>query len=96
MVLGSVIKIYCMASVGSLTTPPNITWMKASPTPEPLNNDPAHIRIRTSSNVVSSSTTSVLTIDSFTTQDDGTYHCLASIGNDNETGDMMEFAGWSL
>ena len=93
MVLGSVILIYCTASDGSLTTPPDITWMKASPTPEPLNDDPAHIRIRTSSNLVSGNTTSVLTIDYFTTQDDGTYHCLGSIGNDTETSDMMELAG---
>ena len=94
MVLGSVVQIYCTASNESLTTPPDITWMKASPTPEPLNNDPAHIRIRTSSNVVSGSATSVLTIDFFTDQDDGTYHCLASIGNDNEASATMEFAGW--
>ena len=93
VVLGSVIQIYCTASDGSLTTTPDITWVKASPTPETLNDDPAHIRIRTSSNVVSGNTTSVLTIDFFTTQDDGTYYCLGSNRNDNETSNMMEFAG---
>ena len=94
VVLSSVIQVFCTASHVSLTTPPNITWMKANPTdPMPLASDPPHIRIRTSSDESTGRTSSVLTIDYFTTEDDGTYHCQASNGADTEMSTLMQFTG---
>ena len=69
---GSVIQLYCTAT-SSTTSPPTIAWMRDS---TELTNDPAHLRIRTSSSGTTSS--SVLTIDSFQDPDNGEYHCVAS------------------
>ena len=68
--------------------------MKASPTdPMPLGTDPPHIRIRTLSDDATGRTTSALTIDYFTSEDDGTYHCQASNGADTEMSTLIQFTG---
>ena len=70
----SVIQLYCTA-VSSATTLPTITWKKDGVT---LVNDPPHIRIRSSSSGMS--TTSLLVVDSFQASDNGSYVCQASDG----------------
>ena len=68
--LGTVIRARCTASSSSA---PVVTWFKDGSS---LLNDPPHIRIRTSTD--STEVTSVLTIDNFTTTDNGDYYCQAS------------------
>ena len=67
----SVIWLYCTAN----STAATITWTKDGVT---LVNDPAHIRIRSFSSEVS--TTSSLVVDNFQTSDNGGYVCLATDG----------------
>ena len=64
----SVIWLYCTAD----STTAAITWTKDGVT---LVNDPAHIRIRSSSSGMS--TTSSLVVDSFQSSDNGNYVCQA-------------------
>ena len=70
----SVIQLYCTA-VSSATTLPTITWTKDRVT---LVNDPPHIRIRSSSSGMS--TTSSLVVDRFQSSDNGSYVCQARDG----------------
>ena len=67
----SVIWLYCTANSATAT----ITWTKDGVT---LVNDPAHIRIRSSSSGMS--TTSSLVVDNFQTSDNGSYVCQARDG----------------
>ena len=67
----SVIWLYCTANSSNAT----ITWTKDGVT---LVNDPAHIRIRSSSSGMS--TTSSLVVDNFQTPDNGSYVCQARDG----------------
>ena len=67
----SVIWVYCTADSSNVT----ITWTKDG---ETLVNDPAHIRIRSSSSGMS--TTSSLVVDNFQTPDNGNYECQARDG----------------
>ena len=67
----SVIWLYCTANSVNAT----ITWTKDGVT---LVNDPAHIRIRSSSSGMS--TTSSLVVDNFQTSDNGSYVCQARDG----------------
>ena len=67
----SVIWLYCTAN----STTATITWTKDGVT---LVNDPAHIRIRSSSSGMS--TTSSLVVDNFQTPDNGDYVCQARDG----------------
>ena len=67
----SVIWLYCTADSANAT----ITWTKDGMT---LVNDPAHIRIRSSSSGMS--TTSSLVVNNFQTPDDGDYVCQARDG----------------
>ena len=67
----SVIWLYCTANSNTTT----ITWTKDGVT---LVNDPAHIRIRSSSSGMS--TTSSLVVDNFQTSDNGSYVCQARDG----------------
>ena len=67
----SVIWLYCTADSSNAT----ITWTKDG---ETLVNDPAHIRIRSSSSGMS--TTSSLVVDNFQTPDNGDYECQARDG----------------
>ena len=67
----SVIWLYCTANSANAT----ITWTKDGVT---LVNDPAHIRIRSSSSGIS--TTSSLVVDNFQTSDNGSYVCQARDG----------------
>jgi len=74
IVSGSVIQLYCSAT--SMTGTPNITWVNNRVN---LINNPPHIRIRSSSN--NTETISSLTIDYFTSEDDGNYVCHATDGS---------------
>ena len=67
----SVIWLYCTANSANVP----ITWTKDGVT---LVNDPAHIRIRSSSSEMS--TTSSLVVDNFQTPDNGSYECQARDG----------------
>ena len=67
----SVIWLYCTAN----STTATITWTKDGVT---LVNDPAHIRIRSSSSGMS--TISSLVVDNFQTSDNGSYVCQARDG----------------
>ena len=67
----SVIWLYCTADSSNAT----ITWTKDGVT---LVNDPAHIRIRSSSSGMS--TTSSLVVNNFRTSDNGNYVCQARDG----------------
>ena len=67
----SVIWLYCTANSANAI----ITWTKDG---ETLVNDPAHIRIRSSSSGMS--TTSSLVVDNFQTLDNGSYVCQARDG----------------
>ena len=67
----SVIWLYCTAN----STTATITWTKNG---ETLVNDPAHIRIRSSSSGMS--TTSSLVVDNFQSSDNGSYVCQARDG----------------
>ena len=75
IVSGSVIQLYCSAT--SMTGTPSITWVNNGVN---LVNNPPHIRIRSSSNNTMN-TTSSLTIDYFTSEDDGNYVCHATDGS---------------
>ena len=63
--------LYCTANSANAT----ITWTKDGVT---LVNDPAHIRIRSSSSGMS--TTSSLVVDNFLASDNGSYVCQARDG----------------
>ena len=67
--LGTVIRARCTASDSSA---PTVTWFRNGSS---LANDPPHIRIRSRSS--GSEASSVLTIDSCTSGDDGDYYCEA-------------------
>ena len=87
--LGSVVQLYCTAS-SSPGTAPTITWVKDF---SPLDSDPAHIHIRTSTDDSTGESSSVLTVDYFTTQDDGGYLCSASDGGGTMNSAMMTLTG---
>ena len=70
MELGTVIRARCTANSSSV---PVVMWFRNGST---LFNDPPHIRIRTSTH--STAVISVITIDNFTTTDNGDYYCQAS------------------
>jgi len=76
IVSGSVIQLYCSAT--SMTGTPSITWVNNGVN---LVNNPPHIRIRSSSNNTEMYTFSSLTIDHFTSEDDGNYVCHATDGS---------------
>ena len=76
IVSGSVIQLYCSAT--SMTGTPSITWVNNGVN---LVNNPPHIRIRSSSNNTEMHTTSSLTIDYFTSEDDGNYVCHTTDGS---------------
>ena len=95
IVSGSVIQLYCSAT--SMTGTPSIAWVNNGVN---LVNNPPHIRIRSSSNNTEMHTTSSLTIDYFTSEDDGNYVCHIADGStflDKSTTLMIngKFA-WSL
>ena len=76
IVSGSVIQLHCSGT--STTATPNVTWASNGRT---VDNDPPHIRIRSSSNSTEMYTTSSLTIDNFTPDDDGNYGCHVTDGS---------------
>ena len=80
----SVIWLYCTADSANAT----ITWTKDGVT---LVNDPAHIRIRSSSSGMS--TTSSLVVDNFQTSDDGSYVCQARDGMFTVTSSALSLTG---
>ena len=80
----SVIWLYCTANSANAT----ITWTKDGVT---LVNDPAHIRIRSSSSGMS--TTSSLVVDNFQTPDNGDYECQARDGMMTAGSSMLSLTG---
>ena len=80
----SVIWLYCTADSANAT----ITWTKDG---ETLVNDPAHIRIRSSSSGMS--TTSSLVVDNFQTPDNGDYVCQARDGTMTASSSTLSFTG---
>ena len=80
----SVIWLYCTANSVNAT----ITWTKDGVT---LVNDPAHIRIRSSSSGMSS--TSSLVVDNFQTSDDGSYVCQARDGMTTVNSSTLSLTG---
>ena len=87
IVEGSVIWLYCTAN--STTATPSITWIKNGVT---LDNDPPHIRIR-SSNDTLVSTTSSLVVDNFQATDNGVYLCQASDGTETTSSSTLSLTG---
>ena len=83
--LGTVIRARCTANSSSA---PLLTWFKDGAS---LANDPPHIRIRSSSS--GSQVISVLTIDNFTSTDDGDYYCEASDDTDTLTSTTLSLSG---
>ena len=81
----SVIWLYCTADSATAT----ITWTKDGVT---LDNDPAHIRIR-SFNSSEMSTTSSLVVDNFQTPDDGNYECQARDGMLSASSSTLNLTG---
>jgi len=61
-----------------MTGTPSITWVNNRVN---LVNNPPHIHIRSSSNNTEMYTTSSLTIDYFTSEDDGSYVCHVTDGS---------------
>ena len=80
----SVIWLYCTANSANAT----ITWTKNGVT---LVNDPAHIRIRSFSSGMS--TTSSLVVDTFQSSDNGSYVCQARDGMMTVTSSTLSLAG---
>ena len=80
----SVIWLYCTADSATAI----ITWTKDG---ETLVNDPAHIRIRSSSSGMS--TTSSLVVDNFQTPDNGDYECQARDGMMNGSSSTLSLTG---
>ena len=80
----SVIWLYCTADSATAT----ITWTKDGVT---LVNDPAHIRIRSSSSGMS--TTSSLVVDNFQTPDNGNYVCQARDGMLSASSSTLSLTG---
>ena len=80
----SVIWLYCAANSANAT----ITWTKDGVT---LVNDPAHIRIRSSSSGMS--TTSSLVIDNFQSPDNGSYECQAKDGMMTASSSTLSLTG---
>ena len=83
----SVIWLYCTANSANAT----ITWTKDGVI---LVNDPAHIRIRTSSSGMS--TTSSLVVDTFQTSDNGNYVCQARDGMMTVNSSTLSLTGIGL
>ena len=63
---GSVLQLFCTANSSDAV----FTWDRGGTV---LTNDPPHIRIRSNSDT--NTVTSILTVDGFTTADNGTYQC---------------------
>ena len=63
---GSVLQLFCTADSSDAV----FTWDRGGTV---LTNDPPHIRIRSNSDT--NTITSILTVDSFTTADNGAYQC---------------------
>ena len=84
MVNGSVIQLYC--SVESTTA--TFSWTKDS---APVVIDVPHLRERTCND--STTTTSVLTIDNFQSNDDGTYQCVVEDGGTTGSGNNVTLTG---
>ena len=80
----SVIWLYCTANSAAAT----IIWTKNGVT---LVNDPAHIRIRSSSSGMS--TTSSLVVDNFQSSDNGSYVCQARDGMMTVNSSMLSLTG---
>ena len=80
----SVIWLYCTADSANAT----ITWTKDGVT---LVNDPAHIRIRSSSSGMS--TTSSLVVDNFQSPDNGSYECQARDGTMTARSSTLSLTG---
>ena len=80
----SVIWLYCTANSATAT----ITWTKDGVT---LVNDPAHIRIRSSSSGMS--TTSSLVVDNFQSSDNGSYVCQARDGMMTASSSTLSLTG---
>ena len=83
----SVIQLYCTA-ISSTTILPTITWTKDGVA---LVNDPPHIRIRSSSSGMS--TTSSLVVDNFQGSDNGSYVCQASDGTVTVNSSTLSLTG---
>ena len=82
----SVIWLYCTAN----STAATITWTKDGVA---LVNDPPHIRIRSSSDGMS--TTSSLVVDNFQASDNGSYVCQASDGTVTTNSSTLSLTGVS-
>ena len=80
----SAIWLYCTAN----STAATITWTKDGVA---LVNDPAHIRIRSSSS--GTSTTSSLVVDNFQGSDNGSYVCRASVGTMTVNSSTLSLTG---
>ena len=80
----SVIWLYCTAN----STVATITWTKDGVA---LVNDPSHIRIRSSSSGMS--TTSSLVVDNFQSSDNGSYVCQASDGTATVNSSTLSLTG---
>ena len=80
----SVIRLYCTAN----STAATITWTKDGVA---LVNDPPHIRIRSSSSGMS--TTSSLVVDNFQGSDNGSYVCQASDGTVTVNSSTLSLTG---
>ena len=77
--VGSVLQLFCTADSSDAV----FTWDRDGTV---LTNDPPHIRIRSNSDI--NTVTSILTVDSFTTADNGAYQC--SVGETaNATTQML-------
>ena len=63
---GSVLQLFCTADLSDAV----FTWDRGGTV---LTNDPPHIRIRSNSDT--NTVTSILTVDGFTTADNGAYQC---------------------
>ncbi len=81
VVEGHVIQVYCSADD---ITAPTIRWENNG---TEIFQDPPHIWIRTS--VIGVMTLSILTIDPFSSTDDGAYRCIATVDSTSASSSLL-------
>ena len=84
---GSVIQLFCTGN--DTAGLPNVTWIKNNVA---LSNDPPEVRIRTSDDGATT-TSSVLTIEDFDSADNGTYYCSVTGASSSAASDTLQLSG---
>ena len=89
IVEGSVVWLYCQVN----STSPNltVTWTRDS---VPLVQDAPHLRVRSSSDAISS--TLLLVVDNFVVTDNGAYQCAVMDGGNPVMGTTLTLTGLSM